>query len=69
MLVLTTKAHVADLEVVHCRTSSGEGAAVAKFAEAIDATGKHKRIEVASAGGGETNAIPAVALASWVAIL
>ena len=63
MKVLTTKAHAADLEVVHSWISSGEGVAV------IDAAGKHKRIEVASAGGGETNAIPAVVLACWVATL
>ena len=59
-LALATTAHAADLEVVHWWTSGGEAAAVAEFAKALDATGKHKWIDGAIAGGGGTNAIPAV---------
>ena len=49
----------AELEVVHWWTSGGEAAAVNEFAKAFDAAG-HKWIDGAIAGGGGTNAIPAV---------
>jgi len=55
-----TPAMAADLEVVHWWTSGGEAAAVAEFAKALDATGEHKWVDGAIAGGGGTNAIPAV---------
>lgn len=50
----------AELEVVHWWTSGGEAAAVAEFAKALDATGEHTWVDGAIAGGGGTNAIPAV---------
>ncbi len=59
-MAIATSAPAADLEVVHWWTSGGEAAAVAEFAKALDATGKHKWIDGAIAGGGGTNAIPAV---------
>ena len=53
-------ASAADLEVVHWWTSGGEAAAVAEFAKALEANSDHKWIDGAIAGGGGTNAIPAV---------
>ena len=50
----------AELEVVHWWTSGGEAAAVAEFAKALDATGEHSWVDGAIAGGGGTNALPAV---------
>ena len=58
-LVSASAATAAELEVVHWWTSGGEAAAVAEFAKALDSTG-HKWVDGAIAGGGGTNAIPAV---------
>ena len=59
-LVAAGAASAAELEVVHWWTSGGEAAAVAEFAKALDATGEHTWVDGAIAGGGGTNAIPAV---------
>ena len=59
-------AKAAELEVVHWWTSGGEAAAVNEFAKAFDAAG-HKWVDGAIAGGGGTNAIPAVVSACWAA--
>lgn len=48
-----SSAGAVDLEVMHWWTSGGEAAAVAKFAEAWDATG-NKWVDGAIAGGGDT---------------
>jgi glucose/mannose transport system substrate-binding protein len=58
-LLASGAAKAAELEVVHWWTSGGEAAAVAEFAKAFDAAG-HKWVDGAIAGGGGTNAIPAV---------
>ncbi len=52
-LLGTTAVYAVDLEVTHWWTSGGEAAAVAKFAEAWNATG-NKWIDGAIAGGGDT---------------
>jgi glucose/mannose transport system substrate-binding protein len=44
----------ADLEVTHWWTSGGEAAAVAEFAKALDATGRHKWVDGAIGGSGDT---------------
>lgn len=58
-LVAATSVNAAELEVVHWWTSGGEAAAVAEFAEALNGAG-HTWVDGAIAGGGGTNAIPAV---------
>ena len=52
-MVCATGAYATDLEVTHWWTSGGEAAAVAKFAEAFDATGNHW-VDGAIAGSGGT---------------
>lgn len=59
-IVGASSVSAAELEVVHWWTSGGEAAAVAEFAKALDATGEHTWVDGAIAGGGGTNAIPAV---------
>ncbi len=59
-IVSASSLKAAELEVVHWWTSGGEAAAVAEFAKALDATGDHTWVDGAIAGGGGTNAIPAV---------
>ncbi|MEM1300991.1 MAG: ABC transporter substrate-binding protein [Pseudomonadota bacterium] len=58
-LVSASAATAAELEVVHWWTSGGEAAAVAEFAKAFDATG-NTWVDGAIAGGGGSNALPAV---------
>jgi glucose/mannose transport system substrate-binding protein len=58
-IVSASAVSAAELEVVHWWTSGGEAAAVAEFASALDASG-HTWVDGAIAGGGGTNAIPAV---------
>ena len=58
-IVSASAVSAAELEVVHWWTSGGEAAAVAEFASALDAAG-HTWVDGAIAGGGGTNAIPAV---------
>ncbi|TNC74130.1 ABC transporter substrate-binding protein [Rubellimicrobium roseum] len=53
-LCAATAAHAVDLEVTHWWTSGGEANAVAKFAEALNATGTHTWVDGAIAGGGDT---------------
>jgi glucose/mannose transport system substrate-binding protein len=52
-LMLGTSAYAADVEVTHWWTSGGEAAAVAKFAEAFNATGNNW-VDGAIAGSGDT---------------
>ena len=59
-LVSASAATAAELEVVHWWTSGGEAAAVAEFAKALEANSDHTWVDGAIAGGGGTNAIPAV---------
>lgn len=59
-MVSASAVSAAELEVVHWWTSGGEAAAVAEFAKLLDATGEHTWVDGAIAGGGGTNAIPAV---------
>ena len=59
-LVAATSVNAAELEVVHWWTSGGEAAAVAEFAKLLDENGNHTWVDGAIAGGGGTNAIPAV---------
>ena len=59
-LVSASAASAAELEVVHWWTSGGEAAAVAEFAKALDENTDHTWVDGAIAGGGGTNAIPAV---------
>ena len=53
-LCAATAAHAVDLEVTHWWTSGGEANAVAKFAEALNATGTHTWVDGAIAGSGDT---------------
>jgi glucose/mannose transport system substrate-binding protein len=53
-LCAATAAHAVELEVSHWWTSGGEANAVSKFAEALNATGKHTWVDNAIAGGGST---------------
>ncbi|WP_095588228.1 ABC transporter substrate-binding protein [Actibacterium ureilyticum] len=57
--MLAGGAQAADLEVVHWWTSGGEAAAVQVLADAFNATG-HRWVDGAIAGGGGTQARPAV---------
>lgn len=50
---LATTAAAVELEVTHWWTSGGEAAAVAKLAEALNATGTHTWLDGAIAGGGD----------------
>ena len=53
-IVSAGSAHAVELEVMHWWTSGGEAAAVAKFAEALNAAGNHTWVDGAIAGGGDT---------------
>jgi glucose/mannose transport system substrate-binding protein len=53
VLSLATSAGAVELEVSHWWTSGGEANAVSKFAEALNATGRHTWLDGAIAGGGD----------------
>lgn len=59
VMAVSGQVRAAELEVVHWWTSGGEAAAVRVFADAFNATG-HTWVDGAIAGGGGTNARPAV---------